>query len=90
MFRRLGLKEKMMGDSKDAVKGSGSKTIRKSGNLVEQVTQLMDDVSICISKKDDDVLAEGEDNKAENIRKVSLLRSAHTLLRATKSLLEDY
>lgn len=85
-----------MGDVKEAVKGKPSKKQLKSrsktskGNLVEQFSELQDQVSDLITKKDDDVIKEGDTARPENERKAATLRSIHTLLNSAKNLAEDY
>ena len=90
-----------MGEVKDAVKGPGPKK-KKSGilgkkntshdgqNLIEHFRELRDEVSELTSIKDDDVTTEGDDAKAENIRKAALLRACHSLLTSCQTLLEEY
>ncbi len=80
-----------MGDVKEAVKGSKKISPKlMEGNLVERFTALIDEVSELVAKKDEDALSEGKSAKAENVRKAGLLRAASSLLRASKTLLEDY
>lgn len=81
-----------MGEVKEAVKGSGSKT--KTGaydkNLLEQVKDLYSKICELAAKKDDDVFNEGDAAKPDNIRKAAHLRAAASMLSATIALLEDY
>lgn len=88
-----------MGEVKETVKGSGSsrkKTTRKkkgddqTTNLIQDVSDLKDEVSRCIQVKDDDTQTEGDLAKAENIRKAGLMRAAYSLLGAAQALLEEY
>lgn len=83
-----------MGEVKDTVHGTPSKKRRKAlksdDNLVDQVKNLKDTVSDLIVIKDEDALKEGENEKAENVRKAANLRAAHSLLTSTQTLLEDY
>jgi len=80
-----------MGDVNEAVHGSKKLSPKLvEGNLNERMQALLDEVSELTMKKDQDVLDEGDAAKAENVRKAALLRSASSLLRATKRLLEDY
>jgi len=80
-----------MGDVKEAVKGSKKVSPKLvEGNLVERFTGLTDELSDLTAKKDEDALNEGKDAKAENVRKAGLLRAASSLVRAAKTLLEDY
>jgi hypothetical protein len=85
-----------MGEAKETVKGSGPSKRKKrkapteTKNLIQMTQELMDEVSNCVSIKDDDTQSEGDLAKADNIRKAQLLRAAHTLLRGAKTLLEEY
>jgi len=85
-----------MGEVKDTVKGDGlkKKPLRKSkiagDNLIEMFQDLRDEVSRLTSIKDDDTLSEGDDAKAENVRKAGTLRAVHSLLTSAQTLLEDY
>ncbi len=60
------------------------------GNLVSQVQGIRDEVSRCISIKEDDVEAEGDALRAENESKVVMLQSAYNLLTKAQHMLEDY
>ena len=86
-----------MGQVKDTVKGTGlkKKLLTKrpkvdGNNLIEYFEALQEEVSKCIEIKDDDTLTESNSEKPENIRKAALLRSTHSLLTASLSLLEEY
>jgi len=84
-----------MGEVKDTVKGSGPKPSKKAtkkaeGNLINQVIDLMDEVGRLTVIKDDDTLSEGDAAFADNTRKAATLRAAHSLLTATRTLLEEY
>lgn len=83
-----------MGEVKETVKGTpkrGKKKTREDEwNLHQRISSMMDDVSDCVVKKEDDAYKEGDAEKAENIRKAGLLRAVHTLLSCSKRLLEDY
>ncbi len=81
-----------MGEVKETVKGTPKKRKKTSdnSNLQQRITSLMDDVSDCVVKKEDDAYKEGDSEKAENVRKAGLLRAVHTLLSCSKRLLEDY
>lgn len=81
-----------MGEVSEAVKGEKKKLSPKltEGNLITRVTELADEVSGLVAKKDEDALSEGKDKQAENTRKAGLLRATSSLLRAAKTLLEDY
>ena len=85
-----------MGEVKDVVKGDAlkKKPLKKSkiagDNLIEHFQQLRDEVSRLTQIKDDDTLKEGDDIKAENVRKAATLRAVHSMLTASQTLLEDY
>lgn len=91
-----------MGEVKEAVKGSGpaktkgkllgkkKKGVTDGENLVEHFRALRDEVSNLTAIKDEDVGTEGDDEKAENIRKAALLRACHSLLTSCQTLLEEY
>lgn len=86
-----------MGEVKDKVKGDGlkkkllrKKKIVEGRNLIEYFEALEEEVSECIEIKDDDALSEGDDAKANNVRKAGLLRCVHSLLVSGRTLLEDY
>lgn len=91
-----------MGEVKDAVKGPGPKPKKKSvlgkkdkgptdgKNLVDHFQALRDELSELTQKKDEDVLNEGDDEKAENMRKAALLRAVGSLLTSGQRILEDY
>ena len=91
-----------MGEVKDAVKGSGPAPKKKSllgkkrsgatdgKNLIDHFQTLRDEVSELTTIKDDDVSKEGDDEKAENMRKAALLRAVSSLLTASQRILEDY
>jgi hypothetical protein len=59
-------------------------------NLVDHFASLREEVSYLIEIKDTDTYSEGDEEKPENIRKAALLRSVHSLLTASQTLLEDY
>ena len=85
-----------MGEVKETVKGSGSARKAKkpateqTKNLIQEISDLKDEVSQCIQVKDDDTGKEGDLAKADNIRKAGLMRAAYSLLSATQALLEEY
>lgn len=82
-----------MGEVKDTVKGSSKpkkKAKASDGNLIERVEDLRAEVSRLTAIKDDDTLSEGDSAKAENVRKAALLRAVHSLMTASKVLLEEY
>lgn len=82
-----------MGEVKDEVKGPAPKRkakLKTNQNLLESVTQMMDEVSDLTSKKDQDVLDEGEAEAPENVRKATSLRAVHSMLSGIKTLLENY
>lgn len=80
-----------MGDVKDAIKGPKKVSPKLTeGNLVQQVTALVETVGELIQKKDDDTSTEGKDKEAENIRKAGQLRAVSSLLRSGLRILEDY
>lgn len=78
-----------MGEVKDAVKGT-AKPKPKTGNLIDQVQELRDEVSRLTAIKDDDALNEGAASLAENTRKAAQLRAVHSLLTSAQVLLEEY
>ena len=86
-----------MGEVKEAVKGSGrAKPKRKlfgkdkSTNLVDELHGLREEISRLTAIKDNDALTEGDDARADNVRKAAQLRAAHTLLTSAATLMEDY
>jgi hypothetical protein len=84
-----------MGEVRDTVSGPGPKKVDKKkkvagGNLIAQMEELREEVSRCTEIKDEDVLKEGDDEKAENLRKAGLLRAVHSLLTSSQRLLEEY
>jgi len=82
-----------MGDVKDAVKGKPSRahdTPSASINLVDRLKSMVEEVGDLIEKKDKDTLDEGPDRVAENTMKAGKLRTANSLLRSAKTILEDY
>jgi hypothetical protein len=81
-----------MGQVSDAVKGSPLKSVPAptGGNLRERVGALCDEVSSLVAVKDDDAEREGAAALPENRRKAALLRACFSLLRAVKTLLDDY
>ncbi len=86
-----------MGEVKDTVKGDGlkKKLLKKKPkvegeNLIEYFEALREEVSRCITIKDDDSYTEGDKAKPDNVRKAALLRSVHSLLTSGLTLLEDY
>lgn len=80
-----------MGEVKDAIKGEKKISPKLTeGNLITRLTELSDEISDLVAKKDEDALTEGADAKAENTRKAGLLRATSSLIRAAKNLLEDY
>jgi hypothetical protein len=87
---------KIMGEVKETVKGSGSTRKKKkpatkqTKNLIQEVSDLKDEVSRCIQVKDDDTQSEGDLAKAENIRKSGLMRAVYSLLNSAQALLEEY
>lgn len=80
-----------MGEVSEAIKGSRKVSPKlMEGNLVERFSALTDELSDLTAKKDEDTLSEGATAKAENVRKAALLRASSSLVRAAKTLLEDY
>ena len=82
-----------MGEVKEAVKGSAPPPASNpalGGNILQQLQGLTDEVSRLTSIKDNDVMTEGDAAKPENTRKAGTLRAVASLLRASKTLLEDY
>lgn len=84
-----------MGDVKEEVKGtpkktSSAKTDKDAKNLVQRASEIVDDVSELVVKKDEDTLKEGDSAKAENMRKAGVLRAASTMFRTALKILEDY
>lgn len=80
-----------MGEVKDAVT-KRSNRIKKPLNagLLETAEQLRDELSRCAAIKGEDVLREGDDQIAENMRKGANLGAAHRLMSTVCALLEDY
>lgn len=82
-----------MGVVKDEIKGPAPKrkaVQNTNQNLLDEMRSLMDEVSDLIQQKDEDTQKEGPDAAPENIRKAASLRAVHSLLTASKSLLENY
>ena len=81
-----------MGEVKDKVTKRSSSRIKTpiDAGLLETAEQLRDELSRCTRIKDDDVIDESDDLKAENIRKAAQLRAAHALVTHVCALLEDY
>lgn len=81
-----------MGEVKDAVTKRSKSRIRKplDSGLLETAERLRDELSRCAHIKDEDALTEGDDVRAENIRKAAQLRAAHALTTHVCALLEDY
>ena len=89
-----------MGEVKDAVKGPGPKKKggllgKKKGatdgkNLIEHLRGLHEEIGELTSIKDEDTLTEGDDEKAENIRKAGLLRACASLVKTCQNLMEEY
>lgn len=80
-----------MGEVKDAVTRRTPRDVKPiDTGLLETAEQLRDELSRCARIKDDDVLDEGDDTRAENMRKAAQLRAAHSLASSICALLEDY
>lgn len=83
-----------MGAVKDAVQGTPAKKGTSPGaekqNLINRLTEIADEISSHIATKEDDVTNEGSAERAENMRKVGVLRAAFSLTRLAKQLLESY
>lgn len=83
-----------MGEVKDTVNGippkKPSKKILEHPNLITRIKDLQDEISRLVVIKDEDTQKEGDIEFANNTRKAALLRSAYSLLGATKVLLEEY
>lgn len=82
-----------MGEVKETVKGIPPKKKLEEGNgknLQQRVTELMDDLSDCINKKDKELEKVVDSEMAEDMRKAGLLRATFTLLSCAKHLLEEY
>jgi hypothetical protein len=81
-----------MGEVKDAVTKRTPRDVKKplDTGLMETAERLRDELSRCTAIKDDDTLNESADQRAENIRKATQLRSAHVLMSGVCALLEDY
>jgi hypothetical protein len=83
-----------MGEVKEAVKGTPKRKLlglgKSEANLVSRIRDMRDELSELVTKKDDDVLSEGDDLKPENLKKAAHLRAAHSLLTTVQTLLEDY
>jgi hypothetical protein len=81
----------MMGEVKDAVTRRTPRDVKAlDAGLLETAERLRDELSRCTRIKDDDVLDEGGDMRAENMRKAAQLRAAHALMSHVCGLLEDY
>jgi hypothetical protein len=86
-------KRRSMGEVRDEVKGPAPKRkakLKTNQNILDTVTELMDEVSELTAKKDEDVGTEGDAAAPENIRKAGSLRAVHALLSACRNLLENY
>jgi hypothetical protein len=70
--------------------GKVKSKVKGNGDIKKRIEHLMDDITDCIVKKDNDTKTEGDTEKAENTRKAGILRAAHSLLSCTKYLLETY
>ena len=80
-----------MGEVKDAVTKRTPRTVKPlDTGLLETAERLRDELSRCARIKDNDVLDEGDDARAENMRKAAQLRAAHALTTHVCALLEDY
>lgn len=85
-----------MGEVRDAIQGDGGskrKAKAKSGNatnLLSDLQGLMDEISELAQVKEADTLKEGDAEKAENDRKVGILKACHSLAVHMRSMLEDY
>ena len=76
-----------MGEVKETIKGSSS---TDSKNILNQISDISEELRRLTKIKDDDVLEEGKEQYPENVRKSAILRSVNSLLVAVKVLLEDY
>lgn len=81
-----------MGEVKDAVTKRTPRDVGKPLNtgLLDTAERLRDEISRCAAIKGDDVLTEGDDQIAENMRKGANLGAAHRLMSTVCALLEDY
>ena len=80
-----------MGEVKDSVTKRSPKPKKAlDAGMLETAERLRDELSRCTAIKDDDTLSEGDDLRAENMRKATQLRSAHVLASGICALLEDY
>jgi hypothetical protein len=85
----------MMGEVKEAVKGSSGRRAKDTsrlthGNLIDSVRSLREEVGELTNIKDEETLKEGDLEKADNMRKAALLRATYSLLSAAETILEDY
>lgn len=80
-----------MGEVKDTVtKRTSTPKKPLDAGLLETAERMLDELSRCAAIKDEDALTEGDDLRAENMRKAAQLRSAHVLMGTVCRLLEDY
>lgn len=80
-----------MGEVKDTVTKRSSKPKKPlDAGLLQTAETLRDEISRCAAIKGEDVLNEGDDARAENMRKAAQLGSAHRLMSTVCALLEDY
>ena len=87
-----------MGEAKEAVKGSGppakqksaDKKARSNSNIITRLDEVLDDLADAIEVKAGDCAKEGRKELAENMVKLGILRSASTMIRTVKQMLEEY
>jgi len=80
-----------MGQVKNAVTKRTPRDVKPTDmGFLETAEQLRDTLSVGCSIKDDDVLKEGDDQRAANLRKAGQLRAAYDLMTHVCALLENY
>lgn len=79
-----------MGEAKEKVKGRAKVQKVYSGNLINKIADLMDEVSDVVQTKENDIVSEGKGQEADNIRKAANMRAAYSLLSGARRLMEDY
>lgn len=82
-----------MGEVKEEIKGTPAPKKANppgTGNLLDQVRTMTDELSRLTAIKDDDVAKEGDNLKAENLRKAGVLRAVTSMMRTVSYLLESY
>lgn len=82
-----------MGEVKEEIHGTAPKHKAKTPgaeNIVKTIKTVKDEISALVVRKDEDVAKEGDNYKAENLRKAGTLRAVHSLLTTIEVLLEGY